>query len=339
MVPIGAPPAPTIDSPPDPIQTLTLPTRRDDWEGIAYSCAGDILALAALNANTVFLYRRGADGSFESQPYSRIGGPESGLRYPHDVAFAPAPDGELLAVAHRIRAIAIYRKYADGTFGPKPAFVIRGEKTKLRFSDGVAFVPPSYNHLAVCNLKTETISFYRLRSASPICFGLEPVFELRHRSLGKPDGLAFSGCGRWLAIANHGIHTVSIFARCRGMLFRGTSPRYGPDPVTVIEDATLRYPHSVAFTPGSNHLVVTNAGANYFSIYAPRGRGRYLRWSQVPLGQTVIGPDALFRQVNAGNEMEGGPKGVAVYRDSVAICSPIHGAKIYSLPESVIRAA
>jgi hypothetical protein len=29
--------------------------------------------------------------------------------------------------------------------------------------------------------------------------------------------------------------------------------------------------------------------------------------------------------------MEGGPKGVAAHRDRLAICSPEHGVKIYSL--------
>jgi P pilus assembly chaperone PapD len=52
----------------------------------------------------------------------------------------------------------------------------------------------------------------------------------------------------------------------RTILLRGKF-RYGPRPVTIIEDSGLRHPDSLAFTPETNHLVVTNAGANYFSVY------------------------------------------------------------------------
>jgi DNA-binding beta-propeller fold protein YncE len=111
--------------------------------------------------------------------------------------------------------------------------------------------------------------------------------------------------------------------------------RYGPRPVTTIADRTLRFPHSVAFTPETNHLVVTNAGANYFNVYEPNGRYSKIRWSQSPVLQKIFGPDVGFREVNARNKMEGGPKGVAIYKNSLAICSPEHGVKIYSFRERV----
>lgn len=321
-----------------PIQSLPLPSELDGWEGIAYSCSGDVMALAALYSDTVFLYRRTPDGSFATEPYSRLGSPESPLSYPHGVAFAPSDGGELLAVAHRGGAITIYRSKGDGIFGCAPAFEIRGPEADLSFSDGVAFVPPAYDHLAVCSLETDTISFYRLRSASPLCFDLKPVFLLRHKTIGKPDGLGFSSCGRWLAVANHGIHTVSVYRRGALTPWWGTL-RYGPRPVTVIKDATLRFPHSVAFTPKTNDLVVTNAGANYFSVYPARGRGRGLRWSQTPIRQTIVAPDPTFKEVNSHNRQEGGPKGVAIFRDTVAVCSPVYGVKIYSIREPLSQAA
>jgi DNA-binding beta-propeller fold protein YncE len=104
--------------------------------------------------------------------------------------------------------------------------------------------------------------------------------------------------------------------------------------VTVIKDPTLRHPHSVAFSAEGNRLVVTNAGANYFNVYAPQGHGRRIRWSESAVRQTIVGPEAIFREVNARNKMEGGPKGVAIHRDSVAVCSPEHGVKIFAMPEA-----
>ena len=138
-------------------------------------------------------------------------------------------------------------------------------ETRLNYTDGVAFVPPNNDYLAACNLRTSKIVFYRKPSGSSVGFKLEPVFELKH-GVYRPDGLAFSQCGTWLAVANHGNHTVSIYQRRKPILSR-LKLKYGPRPVTIIKDPGFRYPHSVAFTPETNHLVVTNAGANYFSVY------------------------------------------------------------------------
>jgi DNA-binding beta-propeller fold protein YncE len=249
------------------------------------------------------------------------------------VSFSLSGDTELLAVAQRGGAIAIYEKNRpNDNYGPDPVFEICGPKTKLSFSDGVAFVPPNNDCLAACNLEIGSISFYRRISRSPISFRLEPVFELKHRSLSHPDGLAFSECGRWLAVANHGNHSVSIFQRRNG-IFTGGKLKYGPAPVTIIKDPGLRHPHSVAFTLETNHLVVTNAGANYFSIYEPKRQNFKMRWSQSPVLQKTVGPDSVFKEVNTRNKMEGGSKGITIHRSTLAICSPDHGVKIYSFRE------
>jgi len=320
-----------VESSPGAIQSLVLPEALTGSEGIAYSSAGDVIAVAASNKNRVFLFRRRADGQFEGAPFLQLGGPGSELRYPHDVSFTSSGEGELLAVAQRKGAITIYqRNPADGTYGTAPIFEICGPETGLKFSDGVAFVPPHYDHLAVCNRWPGTISFYRRMSRTPVRFDLKPVFVLEHASVHLPDGLGFSACGRWLAVANHGRHTVSIYRR-RGRLSALGGLKYGPEPVTVIDDPSLRHPHSVAFNPETNHLVVTNAGANYFNVYEPIGHKRNVRWSRTPCLKTVVAPEAAFMEVNARNKMEGGPKGVAIHRDGLAICNPEYGVKIYRI--------
>ena len=96
------------------------------------------------------------------------------------------------------------------------------------------------------------------------------------------------------ATSNHGNHTVSIFARSRG-----NGLQCYAEPVSVILDPKLRHPHSVAFRPRSRHVVEGDAGAN----------------------------------INARNKMEGGPKGIAIYQDRLAICSPEFGINIYRFRE------
>jgi 6-phosphogluconolactonase (cycloisomerase 2 family) len=318
------------------VQNLAPPDKLQRFEGIAFSSSGNIMGAATADTDTVYLYRRKPDGLFEDTPYCNISGPGSRLNYPHDVSFSLSGSTELLAVAQRAGSVSVYEKSKmDDQFGGEPVFEISGEGTKLNHSDGVAFVPPGNDYLAVCNLVTASISFYRRTPGSSLGFKAKPVFELKHRSLSNPDGLAFSQCGRWLAVANHGNHTVSIFRR-RNVMFRLGILRYGPGPVTIIADPGMRFPHSVAFTPETNHLVVTNAGANYFSVYRPEQRDGELRWSQSPVLQKAIGPEKVFREVNAANKMEGGPKGVAVSNNSLAVCSPELGIKIYSFREKFL---
>jgi len=316
------------------VQTLAPPDAAQRFEGIAFSTSGDAIAVATADTDSVYLYRRGPDGRFEDAPYSKICGPASKLDYPHDLAFSTSGDAELLAVAQRSGSVGIFRRNAAaGDDGAAPLFEIRGPETKLMFSDAVAFVPPDNRFLAACDLAKSKISFFRKTVGSSFAFQKKPVFRLKHDSLQGPDGLAFSACGTWLAVANHGNHTVSIFRR-RRVLFPWRKVKYGPAPVTIIRDPGLRYPHSVAFTPKTKQLVVTNAGANYFSVYRPEQRGLATRWRQSPVLQKILGPDEDFMRINARNKMEGGPKGVAIHGNSLAVCGPAHGVRIYRFREN-----
>ena len=320
-----------VDTNPTSVQRIMPPSRSERFEGVGFSCSGNTLAIATSETNSVLLFRRRADGLFEDMPYQVIG--SSRLDYPHDVSFSNWNDGELLAVAQRTGAIAIYSKNdSDKDYTSSPVFEISGQRSKLAFSDGVAFVPPYDRYLAACNLELGTISFFRAVSLSPANFRKEPEFELKHESIYHPDGLGFSNGGKWLACANHGKNTVAIFRR-RNRFLAGGKISFNPEPVTIIKDPQFSYPHSVAFTPKTNHVIVTNAGANYFNVYAPKRRWLGTQWSQVPVLRIVVHDEDTFKEVNTANKMEGGPKGIAINRSTLAVCSPQIGVKIYSFRE------
>ena len=315
------------------VQQIVPPNGAERFEGIGFSSSGNTMAIATSESKNILLFRRRPDGRFEDVPFQTIGEPRRGLDYPHDVSFARSGNTELLAVAQRNGAIAIYqRNGAQENFGLQPAFEIIGPQSKLLFSDGVAFVPPANDYLAACNLDLGTVVFFRRISLSPLAFEVSPEFELKHPSIADPDGLAFSRCGRWLATANHAGPSVSIFQR-RKTRASGGKPMYGPEPVSIIEDPGFCFPHSLAFTPKTNHLVVSNAGANYFSVYAPRADRVGVQWSQSPVSQVIAHEDDAFQEVNMRNKMEGGPKGVAIHGNHLAVCSPQIGVKIYSFRE------
>jgi 6-phosphogluconolactonase (cycloisomerase 2 family) len=309
------------------VQQIAPPSSSERFEGVAFSPSGDIIATATSDTNAVLLFRRAKDGRFEATPHQTIGRSRP-LDYPHDVSFAACDGSELLAIAQRSGSIVIYAKRGSEEFyGTEPVFEIRGSQSKLAHSDGVAFVPPHNEYLAACNLTTATISFFR-RNSPTTSFETTPEFELRHRSIFQPDGLAFSSCGTWLAIANHGNGSVSIFQRRSARKLAHTWAL-----LTVIKDPQFRYPHSVAFLPRTAHLVVTNAGANYFGVYKPQDLlGNHRSYHLV--SQVTVDDDDSFKAINATNKMEGGPKGVATHGNTLAVCSPQIGIKIYSFRES-----
>jgi hypothetical protein len=312
----------------NPVQRIMPLGRKERFEGIDFAGSGDILAIATSEANSVQLFRRGPDGRFEDAPYQTIGSTGPKIEYPHDVAFSRAGADALLAVAQRPGRITMHAKDgADGHYTSASICEIGGARSGLAFSDAVAFVPPDESHVASCNLERGTVSFFRKVSASPPAFDSTPAFQLKHRSIYHPDGLAFSSCGSWLAVANHGKQTVAIFRRDDKSSAAGRLA-FHRRPTAVIKDPRFRYPHSVAFTPETHHLLVTNAGANYLCAYAPRCGWFGASWSQEPVVQMMIHDDESFREVNTADKMEGGPKGVAVHRNTVAVCSPQIGVKL-----------
>lgn len=321
-----------IDAGPGSVQQFAPLDKGVRFEGVAFSPSGAVLGTVTADSNMVLIFRRRGDGRFDETPFCRIEGRQSGLEYPHDLAFSLTGDGLLLAVAQRGGAVAIFRRNeVGGTYGPAPVAEIRGTSAQLEHSDGVAFVPPDDAYLAVCNLTQASITFHRRLSSSPLRFSNVPAFVLRHSSLQHPDGVALSSDGNWLATANHAGHTVSIFRRRRQSLFR-KGIAFGPEPVSVIDDPTLCHPHSVAFSPLTGHIAVTNAGANFFSVYPPSPGGG-AGWSPEPVLRQTVNAEKAFRRVNMENRMEGGPKGIAIAPQSLAICSPEIGLKIYPVRE------
>jgi len=326
-----------IDADPPFVQLIVPLDATERFEGVGLSSSGDILGVATSENDTVLLFRRKPDGQFEDRPYCTIGGPGSALAYPHDVAFSAC--GQLLAVAQRRGAVTVYeRSAAENGYGPVPAFEISGPQSKLAFSDGVAFVPPDDDYLAACNFELATVSFYRRTSRYPIRFEATPEFELHLSSGDGPDGLAFSRDGKWLATANHGSQSICVFQR-QNKLLSGGKLRYRRKPVSVIKDPQLRYPHSVAFTPHTNHLVVTNAGANYFCAYKPTAGYFKVDWPARPVLTKITNDDDAFMEINARNKMEGGPKGIAIHEDKLVVSCPEFGIKIYSFREGSDRDA
>ncbi|MCX7384506.1 MAG: hypothetical protein NT133_24515, partial [Alphaproteobacteria bacterium] len=178
-------------------QTILPPGGTARLEALAYTGDGTILAIASTARSEILLYRRQGDGRFGDRPALVLGGFMSGFGEPHGIDIFTREGQEFMAVANRLGWISLHRRLLSGTFARRPDHIIAGPRTELCDSDAVAAVPPFNDMLAVCNLTTGAVSFHR---AGPEGNRAPPVAVLCHPHLHRPEGLAFSACGKFLAV-------------------------------------------------------------------------------------------------------------------------------------------
>ncbi len=279
------------------LQGIAPRAAQSHYEGCALSADGRMLAVADAHDNAVLLFRKHAGAGFETVPYRVIEGEPAGLDFPHDVSFGPSGSGEILAVAQRDGVVSLFDPQPGA--GDAPLAELRGAETDLSFSDGVAFVPPDGRLLAVSNLLSHSITFYARPSLDSVCFEPRPVHRLAAGSIMRPDGLGISPCGGFLAVANHGAHSVSLFRR-------GADGGYGPRAMQIISGPDLVHPHSVAFTEGARHLVITNSGAAHVTVLARQQDVFGVSWQRMKHGLPRFTPKAVFDRVNGEDPLRAG---------------------------------
>ena len=114
---------------PVPVQQLLPDAASARFEGLAYSTSGAILGAATADTNEALLFRRGADGRFDSSPFYTF----VGLKYPHDLSFANAAGSDILAIAQRQGAISLYEPRApDQAYDTGSKFDITGPEIETR---------------------------------------------------------------------------------------------------------------------------------------------------------------------------------------------------------------
>jgi sugar lactone lactonase YvrE len=290
-------------------------------ENLAFSRDESLLAVVDTDGERVLVYERRGDGpDFGERPALVLEGEEAGLDYPHDVDFSA--DGRRLLVANRSgRSLLSFRRLSGSPvrFAPRPSWRLKGRTSALGYCDGVKLAPPDGRLLAAANLREHRVTFFRPVPMSKTRFRRRPAATIEGDAAGlaHPDGLAFSPDGDALAVGNHGVGTVVVYARSRGAV------PYGPRPVATLGGGDLRCPHSLAFTRDGDHLAVTEAGGRFVTVYA---RSRAGAWHPEP----VLRFDATPADVHPADQ-EGGPKGVAFARDLFAYCSPEAGVRLHRL--------
>ena len=226
----------------------------------------------------------------------------STLRYPHGVSFL---DDNTLAVADRGGDIGVYavpQGTDDGlVVDAEPELTIRGDENCVVKSPGslsVTPIGPNRWDLLVCNNYVHYVSRHLIEKHDALSASSHAVL-LQH-DLDVPDGVSVSADGSWIAISNHTMHSVFVYANLPS-LDRDSRP----DAVLIGIDS----PHGVRFTADGRHILVADAGAPFINVYS-RGSGG---WTG------TLEPINLFRSMDEStfkrgryNPEEGGPKGIDV---------------------------
>jgi hypothetical protein len=118
-------------------------------------------------------------------------GPTADSTIPRHLVLEKQDNTELLAVAQRAGAIAIYDR-SDESYGPEAAFEISGHSRNWLTQMASPLCPHTTTTLRLATWNWGPFLFFRRISRSPVAFKETPEFELKHPSVFDPDGLAFS---------------------------------------------------------------------------------------------------------------------------------------------------
>ncbi len=128
------------------------------------------------------------------------------------------------------------------------------------------------------------------------------------------DGLAISKINNMLAVVSH-TSNVILFYKYIG------NGMYNDMPIEVLYSEDLYHPHSIAFHPITNDIVVSNSGGkNNINVFEYISDGIYASVSKQTL--QTYNPDTLHLQ--EGLPGEGGIKGLSFSNDGklMAACAP-----------------
>jgi len=151
----------------------------------------------------------------------------------------------------------------------------------------------------VCDNSAHQVSRYRLDYRSG---RVEHSEALLKQWLDIPDGIDLSQNQQWLAVSNHNLQNVMLYAN------PGALPATA-EPQGLL--GGLHYPHGIRFSHDARQILVADAGAPYVHLY----REGPLGWHGVhmPCRSLAVVSAEIFQREQR-NPQEGGPKGIDLDR-------------------------
>lgn len=216
------------------------------------------------------------------------------LRAPHGLDFV---DDEHLLVANREGQLCLFSLPTDDQCSPAEPLLIVPQDTQLASPGSLAVqrIDQRLCEVLVCNNSGNTVTRHLLDYRTG---AVEESGLLLDKWLDIPDGIAVSGSRQWLAVSNHNLQNVMLYANPEAL-------PSADDPQGIL--GSLQYPHGIRFTRDDRHVLVADAGAPYVHVYRVEADG----WHGLhnPYRSIRIIDDEDFRREHK-NPQEGGPKGI-----------------------------
>lgn len=111
--------------------------------------------------------------------------------------------------------------------------------------------------------------------------------------LQRPEGIAFTPDGNYVAIANAAANNILFFLTSTCSTLNNSGP---PAFILNSSNTSLSYPHDIDFSPNGSHLAVASGDSNRVTIHQKNEDDGY--YSQTPLA-ILNGSDASVIAVNA----------------------------------------
>jgi hypothetical protein len=244
----------------------------------------------------------------------------SALKLPHGVDFI---DENRLAVADRACGLAVFAVPDGGpeaqSYEATPIQTLAPNATSLLNVPGSLCVgrdESGHEEILVCNNDGSDITRHRIASHTDGAINSHEI--VLRKWLSTPDGVSVSRDRRWLAVSNHGSHSVMLY-------------KYGPSlKVDSPPDGILRgvyYPHGVRFSADGRHLFVADAGAPYVNLFTQSDD----EWQGVhhSVARIRVMDESLFARGNV-NATEGGPKGIDIDAcQNVLAAASVHRSLVF----------
>jgi hypothetical protein len=232
------------------------------------------------------------------------------LRYPHGVDFL---DEETIVVANRGGDACVFKlpranggRECEATplalIGAAEFLSTPGSVTAIRES-------PVRGEILICNNFVHTVTRHAYDLSRGCTIGGSRV--LLRKWLAVPDGIAVSENRKWIAVSNHDSGHVFLYENTPAL-------NENSDPDGILR--CIAYPHGVRFVADDRFIFAADAGAPYVNVYA----GDAANWRGVRnpvLTFRVLDQDLFLR--GRVNPMEGGPKGIDLAGEVMAVASEL----------------
>lgn len=270
-------------------------------EDISVTPSGDRIALAGFNAEKVYLFDMLFTRSGK-KPYITLKNPveisSAGMHKPHGLSFL---NDHLLVVVNREGGAELIRLPPEGTSPKKfaPPTVTGIPDNPWLYSPGSICNyqnGPNDYKILICNNYANYVSRHSLNVETEVALAENEL--LIARGLDLPDGVAVSESGHWIAVSNHNMQDIRLYAN-------QTTLNRNSEPSAILHGTS--YPHGIAFTADERFIVIADAGSPFLRLYAKSGND--WRGSYEPLLSLRAMSDDTFALGHV-NPMEGGIKGI-----------------------------